>query len=661
MNLNKISTNKNNIQSSNENVALCVVEKLWKTLDIKCENSIDLFNNNIYDGLTKKGKEKFKKYILPHLKLKAYNLAALKLLDNENILSNKKDINENNLIFNINKLKRVANENDVSLLLNLNDTNLLNKKKKKKKVGMLIISKKTFINIIKEKISIENTLLDPDNYILDTLLEMSKNKKYFFINKEKQQNLDKFKLYRYYDYPFEQRLNNAYSKVGNYIIKKNSQKNDNNNYDEIGNILKKSDYELMEKENMLNKIIHESILQVSKKNKSNLIRDESNQIKNDFENNNLYNNVNRKKYVYREKLLKRKEKKCKDPLYILKKILEKDKKDINYKQNVIMQELQECTFQPNVYKYLNYEKNNIITQKKQKNIMDKFKKENYVIEKIFNNNTDSIIAKEVHGHILKQTTKKHYNTTNENINYFNSHFLDYMNNHRKINRKHEHPTHRECRNARRNGPNGYNNKINSRMIEINYENNWNNQVRLIGRGLKAKIVPNFNLSQKTNNMNIHTNNEHLSDKMVTYHQNCNRNKKMANSTSIKSNNKNGTSYNVGKNGASYNVGKNGASYNVGKNGASYNVGKNGASYNVGKNGASYNVGKNGASYNVGKNDISYSVSKNDFMKSIMFNSINFIEPKTPKIIAVENKNEHLEQIEKLLLSLPQKFYFASMC
>ncbi|ETB56249.1 hypothetical protein YYC_05699 [Plasmodium yoelii 17X] len=606
MNLNKISTNKNNIQSSNENVALCVVEKLWKTLDIKCENSIDLFNNNIYDGLTKKGKEKFKKYILPHLKLKAYNLAALKLLDNENILSSKKDINENNLIFNINKLKRVANENNVSLLLNLNDTNLLNKKKKKK--------------------NIENTLLDPDNYILDTLLEMSKNKKYFFINKEKQQNLDKFKLYRYYDYPFEQRLNNAYSKVGNYIIKKNSQKNDNNNnYDEIGNILKKSDYELMEKENMLNKIIHESILQVSKKNKSNLIRDESNHIKNDFENNNLYNNVNRKKYVYREKLLKRKEKKCKDPLYILKKILEKDKKDINYKQNVIMQELQECTFQPNVYKYLNYEKNNIITQKKQKNIMDKFKKENYVIEKIFNNNTDSIIAKEVHGHILKQTTKKHYNTTNENINYFNSHFLDYMNNHRKINRKHEHPTHRECRNARRNGPNGYNNKINSRMIEINYENNWNNQVRLIGRGLKAKIVPNFNLSQKTNNMNIHTNNEYLSDKMVTYHQNCNRNKKMANSTSIKSNNKNGTSYNVGK------------------------------------NGASYNVGKNGASYNVGKNDISYSVSKNDFMKSIMFNSINFIEPKTPKIIAVENKNEHLEQIEKLLLSLPQKFYFASMC
>lgn len=420
---NKASTNKNNIQSSNENVALCVVEKLWNVLDIKSENTIDLLNDNIYNGLTKKGKHKFKKFILPYLKLKAYNLKAFKLLDNENILSSKKDTNENNLIYNINKLKRVANENDVSLLLNLNDTNLLNTKKRK--VGMLIISKKTFVNVIKEKIKIENTLLDPDNYILDTLLEMSKNKKYFFINKEKQQNLDKFKLYRYYDYPFEQRLNNAYSKVGNYIIKKKSPKNDNN-YDEIGNILKKSDYELMEKENMLNKIIHESILQVTTKNKSNLIRDETNHIKNDFENNNLYNDINRKKYVYREKLLKRKEKKCKDPLYILKKILEKDRNGLNYKQNMIMQELQECTFQPNVYKYLNHEKNNIIPQKKQKNIMEKIKKEDQVIEKIFSNNTDSIIAKEVHGHILKQTTKKYYNSTNEDMNYFNSHYLDYM-------------------------------------------------------------------------------------------------------------------------------------------------------------------------------------------------------------------------------------------
>lgn len=34
---NKASTNKNNIQSSNENVALCVVEKLWNVLDIKSE------------------------------------------------------------------------------------------------------------------------------------------------------------------------------------------------------------------------------------------------------------------------------------------------------------------------------------------------------------------------------------------------------------------------------------------------------------------------------------------------------------------------------------------------------------------------------------------------------------------------------------------------
>lgn len=151
------------------------------------------------------------------------------------------------------------------------------------------------------------------------------------------------------------------------------------------------------------------------------------------------------------------------------------------------------------------------------------------------------------------------------------------------------------------------------MIKINYENNWNNEVRLIGRGLKAKIVPNFNLSQKTNDMNMRTNNEYLSDKMVTY-QNCNRNKQMASSASIKNNNKNYKSSN--------------------------------------------NVKKINP---IIKNDISYNVSKNDFMKSIMFNSINIIEPKTPKIIAVENKDEKLERIEKLLLSLPKKFYFASMC
>ncbi|SCM11910.1 conserved Plasmodium protein, unknown function [Plasmodium chabaudi adami] len=612
MNFNKTSLkndqaliSKNGIQSSNENAALCVVEKLWNMFDTKSENSIDLFNDNIYNGLTRKGKNKFKKYILPHLKLNAYNLEALKLLDDGNIQSNKKDINKNNLKYNINKLKRVANENNVSLLLNLNDAHLLNTKKKEGR--MLIISKKTFVNIIKEKIKTENTLLDSDNYILDTLLEMSKNKKQFFINKEKEQTLHKFKLYRYYDYPFEQRLNNAHSKVVNYIIKKNPKKNDIN--DETGNILKKTDYELMEKENMLNKIIHESILQVSKKNKSNLIKDEANHIKNNFGNGNFYDSNSRKKFLYRETLLKRKENKCKDPLYILKKILEKDRNNLNYKQNTIMRELQECTFQPNVYKYLSHEKSDIMTQKKRKNIMEKIKKQDQVIENIFSDNTDSIIAKEVHGHILKQNAKKYYNTTSEDMNYFNSHFLENrvsINNYGRIDRKHEHPTHRECRNARRTGPINYNNKINSRMIKINYENNWNNEVRLIGRGLKPKIVPNFNLSQKINNMSMRTNNEHASDKMVTY-QNWNRTKQMTNSTSTKNSN---------------------------------------------------NVKKRNHRI---KNNISYSVGKNDLMKSVMFNSINIIEPKTPKIIGVEDKDENLEKIEKLLLSLPNKFYFASMC
>ncbi|CAD2111284.1 hypothetical protein YYG_03390 [Plasmodium vinckei petteri] len=597
------SISKNDIQISNENVALYVVEKLWNIFDTKSENSIDLFNDSIYNGLTRKGKNKFKKYILPHLKLNACNLEALKLLDGENILSSKKGMNENNLKYNIDKLKRVANENNVSLLLNLNDTHLLNRKKKEGR--MLIVSKKTFVNIIKEKIKIENTLLNPDNYILDTLLEMSKNKKQFFINKEKEKIMDKFKLYRYYDYPFEQRLNNVHSKVVNYIIKKNFKKNDSNG-DETGNILKKLDYELMEKENMLNKIIHESILQVSKKNKSNLTKDETNHIKNNFGNGNFYDNINHKKFMYRETLLKRKEKKCKDPLYILKKILEKDRNDLNYKQNTIMRELQECTFQPNVYKYLSREKNDIMAQKKRKNIIEKIKKEDQVIENIFSDNTDSIIAKEVYEHILKQNAKKYYNTTSEDMNYFNSHFLENRNNYGRIDRKHEHPTHRACRNARRTGSINYNNKINSRMIKINYENNWNNEIRLIGRGLKAKIVPNFNLSQKTNNMSMRTNNEYLSDKMVTY-QNYSRNKQMTNLTSTKSSN---------------------------------------------------NVKKINPRI---KNDISYSVDKNDFMKSVMFNSINIIEPKTPKIIGVEDMDANLEKIEKLLLSLPNKFYFASMC
>ncbi|KEG04528.1 hypothetical protein YYE_00103 [Plasmodium vinckei vinckei] len=596
------SISKNDIQMSNEHAALCVVEKLWNIFDIKSENFIDLFNDSIYNGLTKKGKNKFKKYILPHLKLKAYNLEALKLLDDENIGSSKEGMNKNNLKYNIDKLKRIANENDVSLLLNFNDTHLLNTKKKEGR--MLIISKKTFINIIKEKIKTENRLLNPDNYILDTLLEISKNKKQFFINKEKGKIMDKFKLYRYYDYPFEQRLNNAHSKVVNYIIKKNFKKNDNNG-DEAGNILKKLDYEVMEKENMLNKIIHESILQVSKKNKSNPTKDETNHIKNNFGNCNFYN-INHKKFMYRETLLKRKEKKCKDPLYILKKFLEKDRNDLNYKQNTIIRELQECTFQPNVYKYLSREKSDM-TQKKRKNIIEKIKKEDQVIENIFSDNTDSIIAKEVYEHILKQNAKKYYNTTSEDMNYFNSHFLENRNNYGRIDRKHEDPTHRICRNARRTGLINYNNKINSRMIKINYENNWNNEIRLNGRGLNAKIIPNFNLYQKINNMSIRTNNEHLSGKMVEY-QNFNRKKQMTNSTSTKSNNNNVKKINPRI-----------------------------------------------------KNDISYSVGKNDFMKSVMFNSINIIEPKTPKIIGVEDNDANLEKIEKLLLSLPNKFYFASMC
>ncbi|CRH01465.1 conserved Plasmodium protein, unknown function [Plasmodium relictum] len=498
----------------NKSIIFDIASNLWDILNVEGENSIDLFNDKIYSDLTEKGKKKIQNYILPHFISYSENISEI-----QNVFFEKNINLKNKTDKNINELKRIANENNLCLLINYDKENKLSGER-----HMLITSKKAFFKIIREIIINENLLnSNNDNIILKSILQILENKERI-LNKEEKflfraSNLDNSNIYL-------RKLNNL-NKV-NYRVKRSFPEKKKNNP------LLKEDYEIIRKENVINDIIHNSIMQLSKNPR---IKD----IIDDKENNTSllkYKNTTKKNRQYSKK---NKKKEVCDPLHILKVFLKKDYNILDYKD--FLDELRSCTFQPNIHKYIEEEKNNIKLKKferKEKDNEEGEEEENEEEIKMMLKN-DNTISSQLAKYICKATNDP-YNIKNISIMKYLKLFDSYYNNMDKNSisktKYYDDPTHRtsrknfrsvnscnlniiktrgkkkteniSCKNAWVNGLRGgyiksyFDFSLNDKSekeYELKKEHkikqiDWGEKIRLNGRRLKTKVIPNLDLVDK---------------------------------------------------------------------------------------------------------------------------------------------------------------------
>ncbi|SBT80470.1 conserved Plasmodium protein, unknown function [Plasmodium malariae] len=529
----------------NTDALVMACEILWNALNPEKENCIDLFNDRIYNFLTKIGEEKFKNLILPYFIANAKSIHDLK-----NLLSEKKGqkYNESFASCSIKELKRITNENNLSLIVNYQEQSDL--RVKTNAHGMLIIPKNVFFNFIKKIILMNDHLANSDSALFRVfLLEMLKNKDKFFINiegnflKKHDQGKD--------DNLVKENKNLLNDKDVYYRIKKGKKKkneNSDNTNSNKENPLLREDYKLIERARSLNDIIHNSIMHISKKKK--------NSTKEDAENLSFLKCVSLNKKKYDQIMYKKRRENYNDPLHILKEFLKKDNNTLNY--NEIVNELRSCTFQPNICKYILAEADNIINKDKFCIIKEE-KRYKGEIEKLFKNIHNSSITDEMHKYILNNTQIEHANDEeNRNImKYIEMYYIQYCAN-KRTNTKGSlikyydeccQPEHRLSRHITRSATNACNSKYNVNMMKerkksegittkgkntwinelrggylsncFNFsiidkneridknkqkheqmklarvqEFNWHKEIRLKGRRLRTKVIPNLDISNK---------------------------------------------------------------------------------------------------------------------------------------------------------------------
>ncbi|GAW82626.1 hypothetical protein, conserved [Plasmodium gonderi] len=531
--MNNLCTEKDTTLSSS--ILDKAIASIWNCIDIEGENAVDLFNNDLYKSLTKKGKENFQKIILPHLLSDSQKVGELKNVFFENKINPCDKFSYSNVC----QLKRVANERNLCLLVNCDDDNIFQEIIKAPK--MLVISKKAFFKIIKGKITSENELTDYTNVLLKTILQMWKCKEIFFNKNEENSVFKCDNSTDHYAFPIQKKSTHLRSSKGEYP-------------------LLEEDYKMIEKENLLNYVIHKSIIQMSK---SGNVR---NSVDLNAQNRSLSKGtIHNKKKCVQIRCLNKKKKKYKDPMGILKTFLKNDTSE--EKHNKVFNELSACTFQPNIRKFVEAEMSSIIRGKSptvvnigRREIGREFKREterNAEIEELFKL-ADGNIIKDVHKSLLKESSNEHVNKMMKNKNAMKylqmcclSYGIDMGKKSKHCERKpyddEEQPLHRISRqifrttrenirddhplNVRMEGSKrksgnrtvnrkyawenelrgGYisnyfnfsvmhKNDITSESIEKKQHNerkpDWSKEIRLYERKLKAKTVPNFVLSEE---------------------------------------------------------------------------------------------------------------------------------------------------------------------
>ncbi|SOV83320.1 conserved Plasmodium protein, unknown function [Plasmodium sp. gorilla clade G3] len=362
---------------------LNIIEKVWNLLNVEKENSIDLFNEQIYTFLNKKAKVIFEKKLLPHFITNAHNEHIL-----ENILFEKRINISYKTLKNINELKRITNENDLNLLIK-NNQGIHSKYQmyQKKCRDILLISKQAFFKIIinivcnNKKIITSSTFYN--NSIYKTLLYILKN-----TNKELTKNIYPYSFYEkngiiqkktYINEHQEEGLLNSIHKNSTYENIEKSKHFIKNDY------LLKEDYDHIKHSYTLNDIIHNSIIQLSKgKNVhyEHTRKKNNKQIKDYLNKNNLINYAKGKNISYRH--IHERRTLYNDPVYILKKFLERDKNILKYED--MWKDITQYTFQPNIHKYIDIECSKEIKKKSKKKENEQIKDTQLNIKNIFKNN-----------------------------------------------------------------------------------------------------------------------------------------------------------------------------------------------------------------------------------------------------------------------------------
>ncbi|CRG94656.1 conserved Plasmodium protein, unknown function [Plasmodium gallinaceum] len=500
-----------------KNILYEIATNLWDVINVEKENSLDLFNDQIYSNLTKEEKKNFINYVLPHFISYSESISSIKNGFFE------KNINlKNKTHKNLSELKRIANENNLCLLINYDKENELTEERQ-----MLITSKKVFFKIIRE-IIINEKLLDSENnnVILKSILQISENKEKILNTEQnffsKVSNIDN-------NSNFHLKKSNDINKI-HYRLKNNYPKKKKNN------LLLKEDYDVIQNENAINDIIHNSIMELTKNPRT---KDSS-----EKENNTTllkYKNTTKKIKTYSKKY----KKKVHDPLRILKAFLEKDSNILNYKE--FFDELRSCTFQPNINKYIEEEKNNLKLKEFEVKEKDNEEEEINMLLK----NDSSIINSQLYEYICKTVNDPYNNIKNINIMEYIKSFDMYYNNNMDKNTKniikYYNPSHRisrkkfrtfnscnpnsiklkekkkteivNCKNAWANGLRGgyksnyFNfslNDQNEKEYELKKKHrinqiDWGKRIRLSGRRLKAKVIPNLDLAHEIiENTNTYT-------------------------------------------------------------------------------------------------------------------------------------------------------------
>ncbi|SBS86747.1 hypothetical protein, conserved [Plasmodium ovale curtisi] len=399
--------------------AACI---LWDTLDSKDEKSVDLLCDQTYAYFTKNGREIFQRDVLPNFILNAKKLSQVRreLFDGEEDHTNR-FMNDNK-----SELKRFANENNLCLMINSDESFIPAGEKKKKKSSMVILSKGAFFNIIKSciKKSNEELLTGQENTLTETILHMSKNKEMYFITKGENTILIKYGPNEWGNFsPCEGRRYGLIGAMGKYQMR---EKNSHcKGYPHL-----RKDLEVIVKENVLNEVIHRSIIQVVKSIKGRGAEAEDEEAIMETP---LYRGSKKhKKCEKHEKCQKcthcAKRAKCvkcyqakyqkviekhKDPLTILKSFLERDNSPLNYLK--ITNELRECTFQPNVWKFIEADVKSMSSKQWLGNEKKRDKNSSQELE-MLHNKSDSVIIAEVRNSLLKEDLMKHSNSAKRESN-----------------------------------------------------------------------------------------------------------------------------------------------------------------------------------------------------------------------------------------------------
>lgn len=465
-NINK-RVEENDLLFAKKKLLIEIATNLWNKLNVENESAIDLFNDETYVRLSEEERKIFRENFLSHFIADSKNGNEIKI----DSFAEKIDLKDKNKR-NISELKRIAVENKCGILLNCDKRDLLSPEK-----PILIVPEHFFFQTIHDIVMNVDGLDDNRNSFL--IIELLKMSKRIHMNTDTINN-----PWNATDYIYNRDEN-----ARRYIEKQNREDENNKIKYSIKEyfpmkkderILLQDDYKIIERENIVNDLIHLSIRELSKNVKLEDIEEhvrarqnDKRLIKHKQNNEKIYASLCNKRGTYGY-----------DPLKILKQFLDKDSNILDYKD--FLDEMRCCTFQPNVYKYIEEEKKHI------KEKAEVFKKEKKTL-RVFENEKDSEGENEKHlksdtcNWILKSLKKPLYDVENidmsKYLKIFEMYYCNQENTKKTSAAIYNDPTHRKNRSDFRN-INSLNK--NNRCVEVkepkksmnaDYKNKWANELR----------------------------------------------------------------------------------------------------------------------------------------------------------------------------------------